>query len=70
MSRDIWELRVEGKESGFEKVIRTFDSKRAAMEFIYFSNAVRLDLADAVGEPINLWLYHFKQLATGERLNG
>lgn len=67
MSRDIWELRIEGKKSGFEKAVRTFDNKREAIEF---SNAIRLDFEVAVGEPINLWLYRFKQLATGEHLNG
>ena len=53
MGKDMWELRIEGKESGFQD-----------------SNTVRLGLEDAVGEPINLWLYRFKQLAIGERLNG
>jgi hypothetical protein len=67
MGKDMWELRIEGKESGFQDSIRTFYSEHEAIEY---ANTVRLGLEDAVGEPINLWLYRFKQLAIGERLNG
>tara|TARA_R110002126_G_scaffold157316_1_gene304892 strand:+ start:75 stop:278 length:204 start_codon:yes stop_codon:yes gene_type:complete len=67
MSKNIWELRIEGKQSGFQDSIRTFYSEHEAIEY---ANAAKFDLEVAVGEPINLWLYRFKQLAIGERLNG
>ena len=63
MSRDIWEVRVEGKDTGFEKCIRTFGSKQEAIEYV---NAVREDFPVAVGEPVDFWL----RIVIGERLNG
>ena len=67
MSRDIWEVRVVGKDTGFEDCIRRFDSKQEAIEYV---DAVRDTFTLAVGEPLDFWLYQFKQLEIGERLNG
>ena len=67
MSKDIWELRIEGKKSGVQNSIRTFYKEHEAIEY---ANSARFDLEVAVGEPINIWLYRYKRLAIGERLNG
>jgi hypothetical protein len=67
MSKIVWELHVAGKDTGFEDCIRTFDSKQEAIEYV---DAVRDTFTVAVGEPVDFWLYQFKQLEIGERLNG
>jgi hypothetical protein len=59
MGKDMWELRYEGKESGLRDVIRSFECEREALEYV---NHARGELEIALGEPLNLWLYHFKKL--------
>jgi|DEB0MinimDraft_10_1074344.scaffolds.fasta_scaffold677041_1 hypothetical protein len=68
MDKVIWELHVEGKESGFERYINTFDTRQDAMQFV---DAARRNLALVFGEPLNCWLYQYKAHLNGRvRVNG